>query len=212
MEICKPCDANFKRAVLLKCYEALATAGFCRYRKEDVDWPIEDGFHCWIGLNTGLYREHVEINPFVGLHVVPIMRLCTSLEGRKYSRSVATYARHMGELKPDERVFHFTRRTEMDVQAARLARLYVDAGLPYARSIASYERLLPLLRERIGMLGGYPERMASCLYLMGREEEARAFVEEFLKVNRNYFEGFALPFLHMLNAEVTGKIAARLGK
>lgn len=198
MSAVEHCDAAFKREVLLKCYDALEAVGFTRYRKEAVDWPMEHGFHCWVGLNTGLEKEHLDINPFVGVHVVPIMKLYTSLEGRKYSRSTATYAVHMGELAPKTEAFCFTRQTDVAAEANRLARLYADVGLSYALSIGSYERLLPLLRERVPMLGAYPERVASCLYLMGRKEEARSFVEEFLRDHRDYFEGFAVPFLKLL--------------
>lgn len=197
MSTVERCDAAYKRAILLKCYDALAAEGFTRYRKEGVDWPLENGFHCWVGLNTALEKEYVEINPFVGVHVVPIMKLYTALEGRKYSRSIATYAVHMGELAPKEPVFRFTRQIDVEAEAARLARLYVSVGLPYAESIASYERLLPLLQSRLPMLGAYPERVASCLYLMDRKDEARSFVEDFLKDNRDYFEGFAVPFLKL---------------
>ncbi len=194
----EPCDAKFKQHVLLKCFEALAAIGFIRYRKEDVDWPLEGGFHCWVGLNTGLYDERVEINPFIGIHVVPIMRLCTSLEGRKYSRSVSTYSLHMGDVSPREQAIEFARETDVEMQAARLAQLYLHVGLPYAKSIASYELLLPLLQERVPMLGGYPERVASCLYLMGRKEEALIFTEDFMIKEPDYFKCFANPFLKML--------------
>lgn len=105
----------------------------------------------------------------------------------------------MGELAPKERVFRFTRRTDVAAEAVRLAHLYADIGLSYAMSIGTYERVLPLLRDRAPMLGGYPERIASCLYLMDRREEARSFVEQFLQDRRDYFEGFAVPFLKMLN-------------
>jgi len=196
--ISEPCDAKFKQHVLLKCYEALAAVGFTRYRKEDVDWPLESGFHCWVGLNTGLYDERVEINPFIGIHVVPIMRLYTAMEGRKYSRSISTYALHMGEVSPRELAVELSRETDVEKQAARLAQLYLNVGLPYAKSIASYEVLLPLLQERMPMLGGYPERVASCLYLMGRKEEALTFTEDFLTKKPDYFKGFAIPFLKML--------------
>lgn len=199
MSAFKNCDAAFKREVLLKCFDALEAVGFTRYRKENVDWPMERGFHCWVGLNTSLEEEHLDINPFVGAHVVPIMKLYTSLEGRKYSRSTATYAVHMGELVPKESIFRFTRQTDVAAEADRLARLYADVGLSYALSIGTYERLLSLLRDRVPMLGAYPERVASCLYLMDRKEEARSFVEEFLQDHRDYFEGFAVPFLKMLS-------------
>ena len=192
------CNAAFKKHVLLKCYDALAEIGFTRYRKENVDWPLENGFHAWVGLNTGLYAEYVQINPFVGVHVVPIMKLYNMLEGKKYNRGIATYALHMGLINPLEKIFHFTGDTNIEEEAARLAQLYVDVGVPYAKSIASYQSLLPLLQERIGMLGAYPERVASCLYLMGRIEDAREFTETFLAKKKDYFEGFAIPFLQKI--------------
>jgi len=205
MNQAQECDAAYKQAVLLKCYEALAAVGFTRFRKEGVDWPIADGFHCWVGLNTALEKEYVGINPFVGVHVIRIEKLWTGLKvGKypgKYSRGIATYALHMGELTPDEPVFRFSRNTDVEAEAVRLARLYADTGLAYARSIASYELLLPLLRSRIEVRGGYPERVAACLCLMDRKEEARTFVEDYVRENYDYFTGFAGPFLEMLNRE-----------
>lgn len=199
------CDAAFKEAVLSKCFDALAAAGFTRYRKEAADWELANGFHCWIGLNTGLRAESVDVNPFVGVHVVPIEKLWTAMKSGKYpgkySRGHATYARHMGELTPNEGAFRFTRKTDVEAEAARLAKLYATAGLSYAKSIGSYERLLPLLQDRVDTLGAYPERVASCLYLMSRKDEARAFVEKFLPEHHNYFEGFAIPFLKFLDRE-----------
>jgi hypothetical protein len=198
------CDSKFKSAIVLACCDALQQEGFTRFRKENVDWPLDNGFHCWVGLNTGLYPEFVEINPFVGVHVVQIEKLWGKLEqgskyACKYSRSSATYARHMGEFAPDVPAFQFTRSTDVASEARRLAQLYATVGLEFAKVIADYESLLPLLKQRIDMLGAYPERYASCLYLMGRKGEAHAFVENFLPMHRDYFEGFAIPFLKMLD-------------
>ncbi len=198
------CNAAFKKRILLQCYDALETMGFTRYRKEDVDWPIHDGFHLWVGLNTGLHPDRLNINPFVGIHVVPLDRLIDKLEGSKYSRSTATYAIHMGELEAaeDEQAFAFgPQQSEGFIlsECERLAQLYATAGLDYAKSIASYETLLPLLEGRVEMLGGYPERVATCLYLTGRKSESRKFTEDFLKGKHDYFKGFAVPFLQMLN-------------
>lgn len=193
-----PCDAKFAKHVVHECCAALSDIGFTRYRKEDVDWPLDTSFHCWVGLNVGLDKDCVTINPFVGIHAVPIMKFYTALEGRKYSRSTATFAIHMGKLAPKVAAFGFTRETNVQSEAKRLAKLYATTGLTYAASIASYDRLLPLFEERVESLGAYPERFASCLYLMGRRDEARSFVEDFLKSHRSYFEGFAFPFLKLL--------------
>ena len=204
------CDAAFKQSIILKCYDELERVGFTRFRKESVDWPLHNGFHSWVGLNTGLDRDRLCIEPFTGVHVVPLDRLWESIQvGKwpgKYSRSVATYAVHMGELDSakDEPAFAFTPQQSkgfVDSEVHRLANLYATVGLDFARSLASYESLLPLLIDRVPMLGGYPQRVASCLYLMNRRAEARQFVEEFLSSNRDIFEGFALPFLAKLEAE-----------
>lgn len=201
------CDAEFKKRVMDACYDALDRQKFTRFRRAAVDWPLDNGFHCWVGLNTSLRAEFVEINPFTGLHVVPIEKLWTSLKQGpypgKYNRSTATYARHLGELTPDVRVFRFDRSTDIGSEAARLARLYATVGLAFAKAISDYESLLPLLRQRIDMLGAYPERYACCLYLMERKEEARAFVKDFLPSHRSYFEGFSTPFLRLLDEEET---------
>jgi len=203
------CDAEFKKAVRLKCFDAFEAAGFTRFRKEGVDWPLHDGFHAWVGLNTALYPDRVDITPNVGVHVVPIEKLCALRGGKypyKYDRRVATYAINIGTLEAagDERAFVFGPQQSdafIDAECKRLARIYATAGLDYARSIANYETLLPLFQENIESLGLYPERVASCLYLMARKQEAREFVENFLDRHRDYFEGFAIPFLAKLEQE-----------
>lgn len=204
------CGAAFKKAILLKCYGALERRSFTRFRKQDVDWPIHDGFHAWVGLNAALDSDRVDLIPLVGLYVVPIERLWTSLTiGKwpgKYDRGSATYSVNMEtvEAVADERAFAFAPQQSegfIDSECDRLARIYATGGLDYARSVASYEALLPLFREEVNWLGAFPERYASCLYLMGRKGEARAFVEEFLPKKREYFEEFATPFLKMLDEE-----------
>lgn len=201
MKSVAPCDIAFKQDVVRTCLDALSAVGFKRYRKNDVDSPLGNGFHCWVGLNTGLEQDHVDINPFVGVHVVPIEKFWTGLKvGRypaKYDRGTATYSTHMGKLAPTVPAFRFIRESEVALEAKRLAELYATVGLEYAASLASYDSLLPLFRDRVDMLGAYPERFAACLYLMDRKDEARTFVADFQKDHSDYFEGFAIPFLKL---------------
>ncbi len=187
-------DKLFKDHVTESCYSALAHVGFERYRKYNLDWPLHDGFHCWVGLNRGIYPTHVEINPFVGLHVVPLMRLAESLAGRKYNRGVATYAVHFGLLAPSTRGFVFDKHSDVVAEAHRLANLYLGEGLSYAKALASYDALLPLLHARAESLGGYPECVACCLYLMGKGDEAAQFVDSFFAKEPKYFMTFAQAF------------------
>jgi hypothetical protein len=104
----------------------------------------------------------------------------------------------MGELAPGVTRFRFRKSVDVEAEADRLARLYRDVGLAFAEAIADYDSLLPLLRQRIDSLGAYPERYASCLHIMGRDEEAVVFVNSFLATHHSYFESFATPFLEML--------------
>jgi hypothetical protein len=108
----------------------------------------------------------------------------------------------MGEIAPEERTFRFTRETDIDGETTRLAKLLRKDGVVYAESIASYDALLPLLQKRIPMLGGYPQSTACCLYLMGRESEARSFVKEFLDQTQHpRLQDFAVSFLEFVEQE-----------
>lgn len=193
-------EISLKKVIRLKCYDALEQAGFTRFAKEGVDWPLENGFHCWVGLNTGVYSNLVEVNPFVGVHVVPLERLAAVIKGRKYDRGIATYAIPMGELDSvrNEQAFSFSPEQSnafVDSETQRLALLYTTAGVSFASSIASYVKILPLLEGRLDMLGGYPESVACCLYLMGDEASACKFVTDFASKEPKYFNSFALAFL-----------------
>jgi len=186
--------------ILGRCVKALVADGFEKYKKYGVDFSINDDWYCWVGLNTGVYSEKVRLNPFVGVHARSIMKLYAKVSGRKYNREVATYSIHLGEIAPTLNVFDFfVGRDDFDAEASRLARSYIVHGLPYAKSIARYDVILPLLESRIDMLGGYPERVACCLYLMGRMDDARSFTEQFLAAQQDYFADFAVPFLRMLD-------------
>lgn len=196
---------GFTNAVRIQCYDALEAAGFTRFRKEGVDWPLHPGFHAWIGLNTGVHNDHVRINPFVGVHVEPIERLWTSMtSGRyvtKYDRGVATYAIHLGHLDggmPFIVCAEDEPAASIKAKCSELAQTYRRVGLPYSQSIASYEALLPLFRKRLSSLGANPEKYAACLYLMGDLKGSLTFCQNFLEEHRDYFESFAIPFLEFL--------------
>lgn len=201
------CNASYKACVLNLCLISLTRAGFRRYRKDSVDYPINNNFTAWVGLNTGLYPDHVEINPFVGVTSANLDKMWFGLSGKKYpgpNARPATYAIHLGELESARNEFAFAfapKQSDAFVKAEcdRLAALYKMEGLTFAKSIASYEALLPFLRKKVSMLGGYPERVACCLHLLGRNDEARQFVEQFRQAKPNYFEPFASAFMMLVD-------------
>jgi hypothetical protein len=194
-------SAEFKADVVRECCAALESEGFIQYRRGNVDLPLTANFHCWVGLNTRLTPEFVDINPFIGLHSVDIEKLWTSIKtGKyktKYDRGLATYSVHFGTLLPNEPIFRFSIPSDIGRDARRLAKIYAKEGVEFSRSIASYESLLPYLLERAPSLGGFPERVASCLYFMNRYDEAEEFITKVMTSQSDYFEGFATSFLRL---------------
>lgn len=202
-----PKDARFAGAVEAACEAALIGVGFKRPRQGCIVYEINADFFGWIGLNRGMHAGFVRINPFVGIHCIPLMRLYTELEGRKYQKgAVATFAVHLGELSPSVAAFEFHQESDIETESRRLAEVVLEVGLPFMRAHASYDAILPILEERVPTLGGYPERVASALYLTGDIERARRFVSdrraEYATKDaavRASFDTFALPFLKLLN-------------
>lgn len=196
-------NLEFVSSVKSACEAALVRRGFRRLRRHEVALDISSDFLGWVGLNVGNYATHVKVNSFVGIHCTPLMRMVANLEAEKYQLgSVATYAVHLAELFPALLSFQFASDSDAPGKAAALAEATCEYGIPYMRSLASIEALLPLLRARVKSLGGFPERYAAALRLAGKEDEARAFVElrrlEYSMEEtavRESFDRFAIPFL-----------------
>lgn len=185
-------DSQFLRSVDDACEQALLEVGFKRPRRGTIVWDISPEFCGWVGLNQGRHGAMVRINPFVGVHAIEVMKLCSELEGSKYAKGAyATYAVHLGELLPTEPSFEFHEDADLAVEACRLARAVKDAGVPYMKSLSTYQVLLPLLEARMPTLGGYPERVVATLHLGGEEDAARSFVQKVLSKQ----DGFA-KYLH----------------
>jgi hypothetical protein len=77
------------------------------------------------------------------------------------------------------------------------------------QSIADYDELIPLFKEFIPTLGGYPERYALALHLSGKHAEAREFVlnslnkdGELARISNNSILKFAANFLKMTKLEL----------
>ncbi len=185
----KKCKAKFRDEAAKACLLSLEKKGFTRHSKGWVDFPFNDEFFRWVGLNTGLNADFARFNPFIGIHAPKINKLCAKLESRSYSRSVATYARHIAQINPDVREIKFRVDEDVEKEADYLASAVSDAIATFSRSIASYEELCPLLKGRLHWLGGFPERYACCLHLLGKNREAIDFVQKFSGENPVCFDG-----------------------
>ncbi|WP_439498741.1 hypothetical protein [Bosea sp. (in: a-proteobacteria)] len=199
------CDSTYRDEVVEGCRDALVANGFTRYRKRDVDYPFLDGFHCWVGLASEMQPDCIKIYPQVGVHAVNIEKLWSRLTTGKYAinynRAQCTYGGPLSGLTDGTAVTTFSRGCSISQQAERLATLYLEFGVPYARSLAGYEALLPELKTRIPILGGYPQRVAACLYLMGRKEESLEFADHLRSLQIPQLDDFALSFVNMVKEE-----------
>lgn len=160
------------------CYEALAAHGV--RKKYDIgSLDIEENFMGWIGLNQGVHPTFVRVNPNIGIHCIPLMKLVTEAAGKKYRRGeYPTLSYPLGEACPKVKEFIFETEADVLPEAARLADTIGQYGIPYMCSLASYSAMLPRLYKRVANLGGAPERYAAALYLSGDIEGALNFLEE----------------------------------
>jgi hypothetical protein len=204
-----------REALLASCHRALARSGFIRYEPSKLDWPLSAHFHAWIRLNIRDTDEGHEIEPLIGLHAVAIERLWTTLKTGPYRsfyrRDLVTIAeplRQIAHLSDPILVPRGRRRREA---ISRLVALYRTAGLDWASRLAEYDALEQALRPRVESLGGNPERLALCLFMSGRIEEAQSFVATFLDRRRSYFAGFAEPFAEILGQWLPGQDGLALG-
>lgn len=209
-------EKTYKRKVEDACDQAFVALGYKRPRRGAILLEIDEDFLGWVGLNEGNYTDFLRINPFIGIHCIPVMQMAKELAGEKYKTGhIATYAIHLGELIPDVDAFEFhpvEGEAGIELEAKRLANTVHKHGELYMRKIASYGSLIPLLEERVPMFGGYPERVAAAHYINGNPCAARQFVlerrmnyaEDEDKTCQEHFNKFAEPFLAMLDRN--GKI------
>ncbi|MBV6323964.1 hypothetical protein [Duganella violaceipulchra] len=165
------------KTVAKTCNDALAAVGI--RSKYDIGMlEINDDFFAWVGLNRGTHPDFIRINAFVGIHAAEVMKVTCEVAGKKYRPGeFATFAVHLGELCPKVPQFIFATEADVPGEAARLAQMIAEFGIPYANTLCSYDALLPLLKASVPNLGGMPQRYAVALALNGERDAAQAFLE-----------------------------------
>ncbi|WP_309687963.1 hypothetical protein [Stenotrophomonas sp. SORGH_AS_0321] len=176
---------------------------------------IVPDFQGWVGLNSGLYLDNVTITPALGIHCAPLMRLCCALKEKPYKISEsATFAYSLSTIKRDVEPFIFMSEEDVVRVAERLASTIAQCA-PFMRDFASYEAIASISETRSAMLGGYPEQAAVALYLMGRADEARAWLAKQLErfsamepATSEPFERFATKLLHLIDTQGISALAS----
>lgn len=165
----------------------LAKIGF-RKRKSVYILVIDDYCNGWLGLNRATYRaeENVEIHPNIGVFHVGIAELLTDLTKRDYiSIPPATACTPLYTIMPVNEYYswQFHLGDPIVATVADLVSNVTTFGLPWIRQSSSPEHLLRLLKE--DLLEHRIYRYPALLFLLGRKEEAVAFVEQQLDLLKN---------------------------
>lgn len=195
-------SSEFKKSVLQACDNAFKTAGFKVPRKNCIIYPINDDFFAWVGLNTAANDGVIKINPFVGVHCHPIAETKAKLLETKYQLgATASYAVHLSTLSSaaTEFVFDYTNQPDCEREIQRMLNVVTEFGLHYAKQIASYPALIPLLEEKVTMLGGFPESYALALHFDGQSELCQTFLQNHAQTIEQYGEAISKPFEQFCN-------------
>ena len=179
------------KSVVADFEENLLKIGFERTGKRTILLNIGDDFFGWVGINSGIMANSVAINPHVGVHSKKIMELSAQISGSKYEYGkYATISKYLGTV--DRSLPQLIVRDKSDLK--RALSLFQESmlkyGVPFMRQYNNYEALLPVLLDNVSRLGGYPERVAICYHLMGKDSTALRFLDDlkdsFWEENNNY--------------------------
>ena len=188
---------EFKKLILTECDIQFKANGFKVPRKNCILYPINNDFDGWVGLNVATNEGSVKINPFIGVHSQPVAETVATLQNQKYKLgAVATYAVHLGAVCPNLSpvIFDIEDKSDIAAKVERLVHTITEFGVAYAYSIASYEKLIPLLKEKIDMLGGFPESYAVALFNSGERDECFKFLEIHAQNIEKYGDSIVKPF------------------
>lgn len=180
------------------CEAELRLRGFITPRKGTINFPINRDLVGWVGLNMGTRKEFIQVNPFIGVHVVPVMKMVAKFDGKPYKKgTIATLSVHLGELAPDVPTFRFSTRETATAEASRLAETIVDYAVPWFERYTDLTVVLDELLETDWRLGGIPERVAAMMVHLNRSDEAIRYVDmkldEYNAENSSYLPWFS-PF------------------
>jgi len=119
----------------------------------------------------------------IGLHCVPVTRMFYELDFHRKPRpayrlgETATVALPLATLAVTAPPFVFHVAEPLTEEAARLATAVEQHGLPWMRAHANLDTLLASMREREGLLNGYPDRVAITLLLLDRIDELEHYLD-----------------------------------
>lgn len=187
---------------------AIEHTGFTIRENHSPVLQISESVDVWVGLNITKKGNGVITLCNVGIHCRKIESLiCDMTVGnyaRQYDSTIATYATPLAslELPPTERSFFVETGASDEFiaeEAARLARLVSDYGIPYAQEVSDYTVLLEKLKPLAYKLGGFPERYAACLYFLKRYNELDEFITKYPEQLNPYVAGFFEPLMRKVH-------------
>lgn len=172
------------RSIRDSCTREFSSRGYAKSKHGLFHIEVTKDFFGWIGLNEGVHSDRININPFVGIHCMPIEKMLAKCKGRRYRvGEIATFADHFGYVAPEAPgyQFRFFRNEPVEPLAKQLVEVVDDFARPAVVSQANYGSLISLLKEREARGGGVPEALAVAYYMTEGVESAQLYLDRIIE-------------------------------
>jgi hypothetical protein len=165
------------KIVQLECKSALKKVGF-KCTGLTAHYKIDDIFYGWVGLNIARHPSYIRINPNIGIHCAPVMKLFDEMRKRKYAAGkIATYSVPLGFLYPNENQFLIESSVDLHREINRLVSYISYAKSNFINNLADLDTLEEKLKENTKNFGGNPEKYSILLMLRKNFPELESFLE-----------------------------------
>lgn len=160
------------------CFEALVPLGV-KVKYGIGMFPISDDFSGSIYINLAVHPSFIRVNPSIGIHCYPVMKLVYEAAGEKYQKGRWPTLRYpLGVACPDVDQFIFEKIDDIFPESTRLAHVIEKYAFPFIHGLANFQAVLPRIFESVDSLSGGPEIFSAATYLSGNEKGALDFLEK----------------------------------
>ncbi|WP_145002941.1 hypothetical protein [Pseudomonas oryzihabitans] len=169
-----PALAKEFRGLLNKAFRNEGFVGATNFYK-----PMDDDWYAFVSVAIGKWYGFYWANYNIGVHWVPVEKLCATCLGSKYDKRIASYGY---EVKAATGIALDLKFSDSDGAAETVdiaLRLWREKVGSYLRKMANEQEAERKIKINVGMMGGNPQRYAALLKYTGQGAKCEAFLSEF---------------------------------
>jgi hypothetical protein len=165
----------------------LTSLGYRKRRGNIYTFDLTEETIGWVGLNTVTHRGGglMEINPVIGVRNQHLEKTLADIEGKKFDSYIPpTVCIHLGYLMPQNQYLPWYYEPGADdvATAQQMAASIEEYGKPFMLANSTLEALIETMANpRYVYEHQVTYRMPVALYLLGRTDEAREFLQSHLR-------------------------------